>query len=174
MRKVALLALLALALPTASLANSIGTNDYGNAGQIGSSASVTGSTSAGLTFTSVLTSITNTSGMTTGNLGTVKVTVPGVGSCTLGCSFTGGTILITNTSTQTLFKGTFNGTISAAGGVYAVMYALNGVPVLGGFQVSGGGFVSGDTIVTPEPSTLGLLGTGLVGLAGVIRRKVRG
>ena len=54
------------------------------------------------------------------------------------------------------------------------MYALNGSPVIGGFQVSAGGFVSGDTIVTPEPGTLGLLGTGLVGLAGVIRRKVRG
>jgi hypothetical protein len=35
------------------------------------------------------------------------------------------------------------------------------------------GTVSGDTIVTPEPGTLGLLGTGLVGLAGIVRRKLR-
>ena len=33
--------------------------------------------------------------------------------------------------------------------------------------------VSGDTIVTPEPGTLGLLGTGLVGIAGLVRRKFK-
>ncbi len=33
--------------------------------------------------------------------------------------------------------------------------------------------VSGDTIVAPEPGTLGLLGTGLVGIAALVRRKLK-
>ena len=56
----------------------------------------------------------------------------------------------------------------------------NGIFILGVMgnnftgQLIAHGVVSGDTIVvTPEPGTLGLLGTGLVGIAGLVRRKFK-
>ena len=173
MRRVILLALLAICLPTAAMAGSLGVNDYTNAGLLGTSASVTVNGSGGIVISSELTTIVNSSGTTTGNLGTVVVTLPNLGSCTVNCAFTGGQITITNNSSATLFKGSFNGSATIIGSAIQVTYALNGVPVIGGFQISAGGVVSGDTIVTPEPGTLGLLGTGLVGLAGIVRRKLR-
>jgi PEP-CTERM motif len=112
---------------------------------------------------------------TTGNLGTVTVTAGAlVSSCGRGCfTFTGGTIDIVSIAGSTLFMGSFNGTLISAGGVVSLSCAEGGIPVIGGFQVSAAGVVSGDTIVTPEPGTLSLLGTGLLGLAGMVRRKIR-
>lgn len=175
MRRVVLLAVLALALPTAALAD---TFDYGNSGTIGIDATVTWGNSGGsptLTITSGLDSIIDNGVKTVGNLGTVSVSTGALTSCGTGCfTFTGGTIDIWNTSSQLLFQGTFSGTVTVVGGVIDIIYAPGGSPVIGGFQVSAAGVVSGDTIVTPEPGTLGLLGTGLVGLAGIVRRKLRG
>jgi hypothetical protein len=161
MRRVILLALLAIALPTAALASSI---DYTNYGTVAANtATVTGTATTSMTISSELTGINGTFG----NLGTVTVTTGAIS----GGIFTGGTITIVNSSSVTLFSSTLTGgTVTVIGPNTFVAYTG---PFVGGFQITNGNIVSGDTIVTPEPSTLGLLGTGLVGLAGIVRRKLR-
>jgi hypothetical protein len=55
---------------------------------------------------------------------------------------------------------------------FGVSWGLNFVPVDGGFQFVSGQFIDGTPPApTPEPGTLGLLATGLLGIVGVIRRK---
>jgi PEP-CTERM motif len=175
MRRVVLLAVLALALPTAALADSF---DYANVGTIGSTATVTGSVTAGssLMITSQLTQITDlttnvispATGTVTVSTGTLTAFAPGV------FTFTGGSISIVSGS-STLFSGTFSsGTLISLGGGQFSLTAMTTGGVAFTTQLDARGAISGDTIVTPEPGTLGLLGTGLVGLAGIVRRKLRG
>jgi hypothetical protein len=202
MKRIALLALLALALPLAAFANDV---DFGNSG-----GTLSGNAS-GLTLSgSELTQVNgfNGMGLIQGSLGSVAFTTGSLisGNVTTGAVFgPGGTFTITSNGTGGLpdgviFQGSFtgnttwtpNGTIGVSGTInYTLSGAItgtwyNGTKVSGGtaqLTVSTGpnGFqgsvslASGNTdiTVTPEPGTLALLGTGLVGLAGVVRKKFK-
>jgi PEP-CTERM motif len=172
MRRLVLLAFLALALPTVALADSVDFTFGGNLGSTASESTSTPSSGGSYVITSdlQLVNFSAAAGTVTINTGTLS------GNCAVGCTFGDGSIKVTEGSTV-LFSGSFSGTLTASSGNINIT-ANSGSSVIDGFAFavqSTNGIVSGDfAVTTPEPGTLGLLGTGLVGLAGMVRRKLRG
>ncbi len=208
MKRILLMAVLALALPIAAFANNV---DFTN-----HSGTLSGS-SAGLTLTgSELTEACGIGGggCIQGGLGTLTFTTGAMtgGNLTTGATFSssGSSFVITGNGTNgvpngVIFNGAFTGTITwvedtncgpngsvcytllgSISGTYSTNGGLttqtvNGATVQLTFKTSSLGFMgqialgSGDTVLTtvPEPGTLGLLGTGLVGLAGILRKKLK-
>ncbi len=218
MRRVLVLALLALALPIVARADIGLTNDAGTitlSGMAGTNGLGTINTTTLSTAGSHLMTWDSVSAAPNGALGRVDYST-GVllsGSVANGGTFsgTGSSFNITGVGAWAtkltgtpcgtgcaLFTGSFNGPItwsltSSAGQrvTYSLSGDLTGTTWLGHtvtgntvqniytFKdelVGGKGNIglSTSNIITPEPGTLGLLGTGLLGIAGLFRRKLMG
>jgi hypothetical protein len=198
--KIAVLATLTLCLPLAAFASS--SVDFSNVGgtlsgtnsglSLSGSAlvSVNGYNGGGLITGNNLGSVTfSTGALTSGSLqmggtfaagGTFTITGNGTNGLPNGVIFTGTFSQPVTWSVLTLPNGTHNYVLTGV-----ISGTINGTNTNGvtvqltvntgkGFFNGRAALSSGDTnVVVPEPGSLSLLGTGLLGLAGVVRRKLR-
>jgi hypothetical protein len=203
LKKVGLLVVLLMALPLAAFAdnqidftNSGGTLTGSNSGLSLSNSvliAVNGLNGGGLVAGTNLGSFSfSTGALTSGSLqmggtfasgGTVSIVGNGINGVTLGTIFTGSfsspvtwsMILAANGTHNYILTGAISGTFSNGATVNGAMAQLT-INTKGLFNGKTA-ISSGDTnlsSVTPEPGTLVLFGTGLLGLAGALKKKIHG
>ncbi len=200
MKKLILLAIVALALPMSALASSVTFSTQGGNTWVGSNLST--SSSSGFTTPGRIGLVKGMNGHTYSGINLGRMTFS-TGALTSGTMASGGTFAgggsftmslngsVKGMPNATVFQGSFNGPVSWTNlghGYYSlsgtIVGMFNGHKVTGGVTVLFAGGIknghismSGATVnipmPVPEPGTLSMLGTGLLGLAGLARRKFR-